>query len=117
MKKLAVVIVVAIVGLLAFNYSTTGELTLKPSFSKSEEESAVEDLQDDFDATKKQFAQAHRTAGLSGIDTTADVSAAISDVKRIKRELEKLRKTLSEEKAKRAAGELASAIQAFQKNL
>ena len=43
MKKLAVVIVVALVGLLAFNYAKTGEWTLSPSFSKSEEERAVLD--------------------------------------------------------------------------
>jgi len=117
MKKLAVVIVVAIVGLLAFNYAKTGELTLTPSFTKSEEETAVHDLQQTFAAAQKQFVQAHRTAGLSGMDTSAEADAAINSVKRIKRELTKLRKTLSEDKAKRIAGELANSVRTFEKNL
>jgi len=117
MKKFAVVLVVVVAGLVAFNYSNTGELTLVPSFSKSEEERAVLDLREDFAASQKQFIQAHRTAGLSGIDTSAEAEAAVKDVKRIKRDLEKLRKTLSEEKAKRIAGELSSAVRAFEKTL
>ena len=107
----------ALVGLLAFNYASTGELTLSPSFSKSVEEQAVLDLQDSFTAAKKQFAQAHRSAGLSGIDTSSDVSAAISSVKSTKRELEKLQKSLTEDKAKRIAGKLANAVQDFERTL
>ena len=117
MKKLAVVLVVAIAGLLAFNYSTTGELTIIPSFSKSEEERAVQDLQDEFDVAQKRFAQAYRTAAVSGIDTTADADAAIGSVKSVKRKLESLRKTLSEERAKRSAGELSVALRAFEEDL
>ncbi len=117
MKKLAIVIVVAIVGLLAFNYAKTGELTLTPSFSKSEEERAVRDLQQDFAAAQKRYAQAYRTAAVGGIDTTADADAAIGSVRRIKRELDSLRKTLSEERAKRIADELAIAVRAFEKGL
>ena len=117
MKKLAVFIVVAIAGLVAFNYATTGELTLTPSFSKSEEERAVQDLQRNFATAQKRYAQAYRTAAVGGIDTTADADAAISSVKSIKRELESLRETLSEERAKRKADELANAVLAFEKNL
>ena len=117
MKKLVVVVVVAIVGLVAFNYATTGELTLVPSFSKSEEERAVRDLQRGFAAAQKRYAQAYRSAAVGGIDTTADADAAIDSAKRIKRELESLRKKLSEERAKRIADELAIALRAFEKNL
>ena len=117
MKKFVVVLVVAVVGLLGYNYATTGEFKLVPSFSKSEEERAVLDLREDFAAAQKQFAQAHRSAGLSGIDTSADANAAVKSVKSTKRELEKLRKKLTEDKAKRIAGELASAVQAFERSL
>ena len=44
MKKFAVVLVVVVVGLLGYNYGTTGEFKLVPSFSNSEEEQAVLDL-------------------------------------------------------------------------
>ena len=117
MKKLAVVVVVALVGLVAFNYATTGELTVVPSFSKSEEERAVRDLQREFAAAHKRYAQAYRSAAVGGIDTTADADAAIGSVKRIKRELESLRKKLSEERAKRIAEELAVAVRTFEKDL
>ena len=56
-------------------------------------------------------------ARMSGIDTSSDVSAAISTVKSTKRELEKLRKTLSEDKAKRLADELAKAVRDFERTL
>ena len=117
MKKLALVLVVAVAGLVAFNYSTTGEWTLTPSFSKSEEETAVQDLQQGFDAARKRFAQAHRAAAVGGIDTTADAEAAGRSVQSIKRELDSLRKTLSEERAKRQADELATAVREFLKDL
>ena len=117
MKKLVVVALVAIAGLVAFNYSTTGELTLAPSFSKSSEERAVLALQGDFAAAQKRYAQAHRSAAVGGIDTTADADAAIDSVKRIRRELESLRKKLSEEQAQSSAEELAAAVRAFEQNL
>ena len=117
MKKFAVVLVVVVVGLLGYNYATTGEFKLVPSFSNSEEEQAVLDLREDFAASQKQFAQAHRAAGLSGIDTSADADAAVNNVKRIKRELEKLRKKLTEDKAKRIAGDLADAVRDFERTL
>jgi hypothetical protein len=115
MKKIAVIIVIAVVGLVVFNYATTGELTLAPSFAKSEEERAVQELRDRFAAATKQFAQAYRAAGLGGIDTTADADAALGSVKAIKRELEALRKKLTEERAKRKADELARAVREFEK--
>ena len=117
MKKLVAVIVVAIAGLVVFNYATTGEFTLAPSFSKSEEERAVQNLRDRFSAAKKQFAQAHRMAATSGIDTTADADAAISSMKQVKKELASLRKKLTEERATRKADELVTIVQAFAKEI
>jgi len=113
MKKLPAILAVVIVGLLVFNYATTGELSLVPSFSESNEDRAVEELQVVFGAAKKQFAQAHRTAAAGGIDTTSDAEAAIGSVKRVKGELELLRKRLTETGAKRDAEELARAVREF----
>ena len=117
MKKLVVVIVVAIVGLVAYNYATTGELAVVPSFSESEEERAVGDLQQSFDMAQKQYRQAHRAAAIGGVDTTADADSAIRSVKSTKHELESLSKTLSEKRAKRRAGELASELREFENSL
>jgi Zn-dependent oligopeptidase len=113
MKKLVILVVVALVGLVGYNYATTGEFRLVPDFSKSDEEHAVEELAQQLDQAKKQFTQAHRTAATSGLDTTADVEAARVTVKRIEKELKSLRAGLSEEKAERKAEELAAAVRAF----
>ena len=117
MKKLAGIIVIAIVGLVGFNYATTGEFKLVPSFSKSDEERAVQALQEDFTVAKKQFDQAYRTAAVAGIDTTGDADAALGTVQLIKRQLASLREKLTEDRAKRDADELARAIQEFDNKL
>jgi hypothetical protein len=117
MKKLVGVVAIAAVALVGFNYATTGELTLVPSFSKSEEERAVQELQDRFAAAKKQFDQAYRTAAVAGIDTTSDADAALGSIKRIKRDLASLRKKLSEDRAKRKADLLARAVREFDSKL
>ena len=115
MKKLVVLSAIAIAGLVGFNYATTGEITLVPTLSKSAEERAVQALQDDFAIARKQFAQAYRTAALGGIDTTGDADAALGEVKRIKRELDSLRKKLSEDRAKRKADDLVRSLREFEK--
>lgn len=117
MKKLAAFVVVVVVGLLGYNYATTGEIKLVPSFSRSAEEQSVADLQERFDAAQRQFSQAHRAAGMSGIDTSAEADAAVNDVKRLKRDLAQLSKSLSEEKAKDLAADLASAVKEFERKL
>ena len=117
MKKLVVVIALAVAGLVGFNFVTTGELTIVPSFSTSNEERAVQDLEDEFTAAKKQVAQAYRSAAVGGIDTTGDADAAIKSVRQVKRELESLIKKLSEDKAKRKAEDLAAAVREFEKEL
>ena len=115
MRKLVVVVIVAIAGLVAFNYVTTGEFALVPSFSKSEEEREVHELRDRFSVARRQFAQAHRAAAIGGIDTTAEADAAISSIKQIKEELASLRKELTEERATRKADELATLLREFEK--
>ena len=117
MKKLAIIIVVAIAGLVVFNYATTGELSVASPFSKSEEERAVQELWDRVSGAKKQFAQAYRAAAVGGIDTTADADAAISSIKKIKKELGSLRKKLTEKRARRKADELLAIVRDFNKQI
>ena len=113
MKKLVVLVVVALVGLVGFNYATTGEFRLVPDFSKSDEELAVQELAERLDQAKQQFTQAHRMAATAGLDTTADVEAARKSVKRVQKELKSLREDLSEDKAARRAEELSAAVRSF----
>lgn len=117
MKKVALVAAVALVGLLAFNFVTTGEIRLIPEFSQSEDMRAVAALEDRFDHAKKQFAGAHRGAAVSGLDTTSDAEGARVAAKRIEKELASLRKKLTDERAIRKAETLAEAVREFNTQL
>jgi len=117
MKKALIAALVLVGGLVAFNYATTGEFSVIPSFSQSEEVRQVKSLEDEFDAARRQYAQANRSASISGIDTTGDVRAAQEAVARISRELETLRKRLSEDAARRKAESLAATVREFAREL
>lgn len=113
MKKLLILVAVLVVGLLAYNFATTGEVKLIPSFGLSDEEQAVKDLEDRFDAAKSEFAQAHRAAGVSGVDTSSGAEAARRSAQSIQQELASLRKNLSSDDAVDRAAGLATAVDRF----
>lgn len=113
MKKLIVFVVFALAGLVVFNYATTGEIKVVPSFSKSAEEQSVEDLADRFASAQKLMSQAHRQASMSGIDTTSDAAATEAEVKKVQRALAKLEKSLTEPAAKRRADDLAGELEDY----
>jgi hypothetical protein len=116
-KKIVVVIVAVVAGLIAFNYVSTGEFSLIPSFTLSEDERELKALEDRFKAATKQYSQAGRTAAVSGIDTTSDVEAARRSVRQISKELKALRKGLSSESSIRKAEELAASVRSFSESL
>lgn len=118
MKKLVVLIVVVVAGLLVYNYSTTGTLSLVPSsFSMSDEERAVNALEERFANARKQYSQAGRSAGLTGMDTTGDAEGALRSVQTISNDLRELRKRLSDEPAKQKAQSLAASIEEYSTSL
>ncbi len=113
MKNLLVGIVVVVLGLLAYNYVTTGEVSLTAAFTLSAEEQQVRELERDLHSTIKSFNEAGRTAGLAGVDMTADADAARRTVLQIKKEVKALQKRLTEDGAKRRAAELAAEVDKF----
>ena len=118
MKKLAVLIVIVVAGLVIFNYATTGTLRLLPaSISMSDEERAVADLEERFEAARKQYSQAARSAGLTGIDTTGDADGALRSVEQIASDLKKLQQELSSGPAKEKAQTLAASIEGYKRSL
>jgi phage-related tail protein len=117
MKKIIGVIVVLVAGLLAYNFVTTGKFSLVPSLTLSEDERALKALEDRFHAATRQYTQAARTAGMSGLDTTADGEAALRSVERIEKDLRALRKRLSSQPAIQRAEHLATAIKEFSAKL
>lgn len=117
MKKIVVVFLVVVAGLITYNYVTTGEFSVVPSFTLSEDERELNALEDRFNAAVKEYSQAGRTAGLSGMDTTADAEAARLSVQQISKDLKSLQKRLSSESSIRRAENLFAAVRGFSDNL
>ena len=113
MKKLVMVIAFGLAALLAYNYSTTGQLTLIPGGKLSAAEQQLRELEDELATIRKQTGQAHRVASLSGTDMTADVEAARRALARLDKSLVELRKRLDSDSARKRAGRLARDIAAF----
>ncbi len=91
MKKL-VLLIVALVGIwLGVNYIRTGQFSFLPT-ALSAEEQHVRDLEKQIADINAQMAQAGRTAGMTGMDTTQDVSALMEKKTRLEKELEEARK-------------------------
>ncbi|UCF69120.1 MAG: hypothetical protein JSV80_07505 [Acidobacteriota bacterium] len=115
MKKVFILAAVLVMAVVGFNYMTTGELTLMPASSLSDEERQLNDLRDEFADAQRQVASASRSAGLSGLDTTVDVQDAISIAKRIEESLKRLTPRLTSESAKARAARLAQDIREFRR--
>ena len=117
MKKILIVIAVLVAALVTYNYVTTGRLSLVPSAALSEDEQSLRALEDRFSAASKEYSQATRTAGLSGLDTTAEAEAALRSVGQIEKELKSLRQRLTSQSEIQRADYLASAVREFSRRL
>ena len=93
MKKLILLIVVVLGVWLAVNYFQTGEIALFPK-AVSAAEKQVRDLEKELNDVNAQIAQAGRAAGVTGIDTTGDVSALMEQKERIEKAIAAARKQL-----------------------
>ena len=91
MKKLVVLIVVLVGIWVGVNYMRTGQFSLLPT-ALSAEEQHVRDLERQITNINEQMAQAGRTAGMTGMDTTQDVSALMEQKTRLEKELIEARK-------------------------
>jgi hypothetical protein len=116
MKRFLGVLAIVAAGLLAYNYVTTGKVKLIPGASMSDVESRLADLQDQVADARSQVAQAGRSAGMTGLDSTADVSAARRVVEETARAFEELKPKLETEAEKERARELAAAITQFRRD-
>jgi len=118
MKKFVVLIAVLAAGMLVYNYATTGTVSLlPPSMTMSEDERAVQELEQRFDDARQQYSQAGRTAGLSGLDTTGDADGALRSVQKIATELASLQQRLPSGPAKEKAETLAATIEDYSRSL
>src|SRR5262245_1009570 len=100
-KRLVLAVVLAAAAVFAYNYITTGQLTLIPSKPMSDQEKELSDLEARLKSAVREYAQAGRAAGLSGMDTTSAAEAARVEVQQIQKRLDDLgRKASAETKEK-----------------
>jgi hypothetical protein len=93
MKKVVLLIVVLVGIWLGVNYVRTGQFSFLPTAVNADEQH-VRDLEQQISAIKEQMEQAGRTAGMTGMDTTQDVSALMVKKDRLEKELQEARKRL-----------------------
>ncbi len=115
MKKLVVLILIGVAGLVGYNYYTTGKLSLIPSSSISGEEQELKQLEKVFRKARNEIIQGSRAASITGLDAPADVTAAMREIERVERELISLKRRIAPESAKAKAERLLSEIKAFKR--
>ncbi len=93
MKKFVLLVLLLAGAWVGLNYMRTGQLTLMPS-EMSEEERQIQALEKELASVRTQIAQAGRSAGLTGMDTTGDVSALIERQEQLEKEIAEARERL-----------------------
>jgi hypothetical protein len=106
MKKLLLLAVVVAGGIFGYTHF----LNAKPA---SPDEKILVDLERRFDAATQQMMRANSSAGATGMDTTSDVEAARSSVRRIEGELESVKGRLKSDAARQRADRLQEKVRAF----
>jgi len=117
MRNLITIAVVVVVGLLAFNYLSTGEFKILPGSSMSQEAREVNRLKGDFHRAAQEYRQAGRQAGISGMDTTAAAEIALSTVAGVERDLNLLRKDTSDPEVREAIDDLLKEVKKFKNDI
>jgi len=117
MRNLITIAVVVVIGLVAFNYFTTGEFSILPGSSMSPEERDVNRLKGDFRRAAQEYRQAGRQAGVSGMDTTAAAEIALTTVAGVERDLKLLRKETSDPEVLDLIDELLDDVKKFKHDI
>jgi predicted negative regulator of RcsB-dependent stress response len=115
MKKLVVLILIGVAGLVGYNYYTTGKLSLIPSSSISGEEQELKRLEKAFRKAQNEIIQGSRAASITGLDTPVDVIGAMQEIERVEKALIALKRRITPESAKTKAERLLTEIRAFKR--
>ena len=105
MRAVIAVLIIIVLGFLAYTYFT----------NLSEEEKQVKALEKEFDQAVGDFLRALRTMSGTGMDTTSDVDDAVVKIKRVKKDLNSLERSLQETGAKDRAEKLDAKIKEFER--
>ena len=106
MKKLLALVLVAAAGIFVYTHFVNAP-------PASADERALGDLEHQVDAATQMAMQANRSAGVAGIDSTADIEAARAKIGRVDAELQKMKPRLTSDPARRQAERLEEKIRAF----
>ena len=117
MKNLITIVVVVVLGLVAFNYFQTGEFSIMPGGSMSDEAREVNRLRGEFRSAAQEYRQAGRSAGLAGLDTTSDAERALNAVEGVERDLKKLRSEVKESEVRQEIDELLAEIANYKNDI
>ena len=114
MTRIIMLIIIAAAGLVAYNYFTTGEMSLIPSSTLSEEEQEVKSLADSFHKAQRMVRQAERAAvgGIGNIDIVED---EMNEIDQIESALVTLKSSLESESAIEAAERLEREIEGYKR--
>ena len=113
MTRIVVLIIVAAAGFIAYNYFTTGEMSLIPSSTLSQEEQEVKNLADSFSEAQRQVRQAERTAAVSGVGNLDAVEDAINEIDQIESDIVTLKSSLQSASVMKEAERLEREIEEF----
>jgi hypothetical protein len=102
----ALLVLLLIAGAVFFIYKQTNR-------TPSEEEEMVASIRDRCAVVVNKFLSAAGRGGAIGMDTTYDAETAVAQVLKLRAELDRLRKTLTEERAIGKADALAEKIEYF----
>lgn len=110
MKRVLIVMVLAVAGFVVWNSFIAPR-------SAAASESRIAELEKQLDAARSLMLSAGRTAGMSGMDTTADVGAAAAECERIEGSLKMLMKDLGTPAARERAARLQSKIDELKRQM
>jgi hypothetical protein len=115
MMKIIMMIIIVAAGLVAYNYFTTGELSLIPSSALSAEEQEVKSLADSFHQARKMVKQAQRSAAVGGIGNIDIVADEMNAIDQVESDLVILMDSLETDSAIEKAEQLGREIEEFKR--
>jgi len=115
-KKILTAVFVCLLGLMAFNWFTTGEVALIPTTPLSAEGRELARLEGEFASVTHDYYQAGRAAGMTGMDTTSEARAALNEMDRIEKALQELRRNNPTPANSRRIDQMLENIQKVRKN-
>lgn len=91
MKKFLLLVVAVVAVWLGINYARTGRLALFPAAANPAEQ-RIHELEQELAAIESQIQSAGRAAGMTGMDTTADVASLTAKKAQVEKHLADARK-------------------------